>query len=252
MQVSNSISIWNNPIPTIYSSSSFENLNSVDFDGVNEKITVTDDATLDITNDLSLTAWIKTTSTATDGVLTKYPTNANKSYYLGLRSSGQLYCVISSDGNTTNAKAYYTTSATVNDDAWHFICATFTSGTLKLYIDGTEITSVTKLIDGTCNSIYSGTADVEIGTANSLYYVGKVDNAAIWDTTVLSSLDISTLYNSGVPTDLEAYGGSANLVSWWPLGEGSDDETTFADRIGSNTGTGINLEAGDIQSDIPT
>lgn len=231
---------------------SFANEYSVYFDGVDECAYCSDDITLDVSNNLTLSAWVRTTQNTTDFAVSKWSATPNLSYFMGMATGGYLYCGISSDGGTTNAKLYRTTSARINDGNWHHIACTFVSGTLKLYIDGTHITSITSLIDGTCNSINNSSAIFAIGSSSTpdLFWEGYIDEVSIWDTTFLSDSDISTIYNSGKPNDLSDLSLSGNLVSWWRMGDG-DMYPTLTDKAGSNHITMYNMEIGDRVKDIP-
>jgi len=62
-----------------------------------------------------------------------------------------------------------------------------------------------------------------------------VDEPSLWSGAVLSSTDVTTLYNSGVPTDVSAASVSATLVEWWRNGDDPDD----------SLGTGIQGQLGD-------
>lgn len=233
----------------------FANSYSFLFDGVDEYCNVSDDASLDITDNFSVTAWIYTGSN-NEAFASKWFTTGNqRSWFFGTDTSGKLRGIVCSNGSSTIRDYRSTTS--VNDSAWHFVCMTFASGTYKLYVDGSEET-VTKSSDGAVNSIFSGSANLHIGNienAGFFEWTGYIDEVAIWDTTVLSGADISTLYNSGVPTDLSEYAGSANLVSWWRMGEGATwggANWTIPDEVGSNTATSANMEEADRNTSVPS
>jgi len=49
------------------------------------------------------------------------------------------------------------------------------------------------------------------------YFAGKIDNVAVWSTSLTSS-ERSALYNNGSGSDLT---GSSDLAGWWKMGEGS-------------------------------
>ena len=242
--------------PYIYAAPSFVNDYSMLLDGVNESIQVSDDATLDITDKLSLFCWVKTTDTLAH-IISK-SSSTNMAYRLVLENSGKLRAQVSTDGSFAvgTAKNYEYNTA-INDDAWHFVGCTFDGGTFKVYVDGSDVTaSCTKYADASFTTIYANTSILYFGanqTGN--FYSGYIDEASIWDTTVLSSGDVSTLYNSGVPTDLSSYGGSANLVSWWRMGDGATwggSSWSIPDEIGSNTATSVNMEEADRGSTVPS
>lgn len=237
--------------PQTFGGSSFTNEKSLLFDGVDEYVTMSDSASLSVTSNLSLTAWIKTTDTGSGSIIEKWASSGNRSYEMSY-SSGYLYIGVCSNG-VGNRKRVLSTQTDLSDGNWHFVCATFdNSGSVpKLYVDGSEETSTSVLENDTMTTIYDSTTNLTIGGVGTfLYFDGYIDECAIWDTTVLSASDISDLYNSGAPTDLSTYSGSANLVSWWRMGDG-DTFPTITDNVGSNDGTMTNMESGDIVTDTP-
>jgi len=67
----------------------------------------------------------------------------------------------------------------------------------------------------------------------------------------LSSDEVTELYNSGSPGDLDDHSAVANLLSWWYLNT-ADNFPTEVDVIDSVNGTLTNMESGDYDSgDIP-
>ena len=108
-----------------------------------------------------------------------------------------------------------------------------------------------------------------IGTYNpSFYFNGNIDDIAVFDS-ALSSGDVTTIYNSGVPNDLSSlspvgYWRSENSTfsTNWTVtdnGSGSNDGTsanmTIEDRVGdasnstSNNSVSFNMDEVDRESD---
>ena len=81
---------------------------------------------------------------------------------------------------------------------------------------------------------------------------GNIDEVGFFDYS-LTSGQVTSLYNSGVPTDLDNTSGVTAPVHWWRMGDGSDTITTINDvgTTGGNNGTPTNMEAGDIVTDTP-
>lgn len=237
---------------------SFTNTKSVLFGGTNEYYRVTDHASLDITTNLTLSAWVKGAGSGDGaGIVSKDDYGANqRSYDLfkDVSSPSKISAAVSSDGS---AVKYLQSSLTAFDDTWHHVAMTFSSNTVKIYVDGTLDPSPATIVANTVNSIHSGSADVTIGTilnsnAPSAYtFVGNIDEPSIWNATLTDS-EIAEIYNSGDPTDLTTHSKAANLVSWWRMGDDAgDSNTALVDQVGSNDAVGNNLESGDVEEDVP-
>jgi hypothetical protein len=108
-------------------------------------------------------------------------------------------------GNTGTVRAYVgysgsspvaVSSATVNDDAWHHVVATYDGTTIKLYIDNTP--------DGSISAptpTWSTANNVEIGKLSTTrYWDGLIDEFAIYDR-ALSVTEVSNLWNGGNGTN---------------------------------------------------
>lgn len=84
-----------------------------------------------------------------------------------------------------DASAYkqYESSVTAFDSTWHYVGFTFSSGTLKLYVDGVEDTSVTKRADGAVTSIPNSSADIMIAadspSSPANIFTGDIDEVSI-------------------------------------------------------------------------
>jgi len=112
-----------------------------------------------------------------------------------------------------------------------------TSAQPKCYIDGSEETvTSTRLGGGEYASNDDDTGnDIYIGNYHNnglRSWDGNMDEISIWNRK-LSDAEVASLYNSGIPTDLEGING---LIGWWRMEEGTG--TTVADSSeNSNDGT---------------
>jgi len=191
----------------------FPNTYSLDFDGVDDYVSMGNPTELQITGALTLSAWVKTSSATQQKILFK-DDNTNRSYSLGLRPTSLLVRFgIFNGGSFTSV----TSTSTIHDGDWHHIAAVFNPSTsMKVFIDGvleaTNTTSIPATID-------NDPADFEIGRRgdSNYYWNGNVDEASIWDS-ALSDANVATLYNSGLPTDLKTALASTP-VAWWRNGD---------------------------------
>lgn len=101
---------------------------------------------------------------------------------------------------------------------------------------------------------FSLSSSSEIGRAGtSKYFNGKIDEIAFWDTDV--SADISTIYNSGIPDDLN----KTSVVStaparWYRMGDNNGGSGNTVSDIGTNSGA-VNLTLNNSPSfstDVPS
>ena len=97
-------------------------------------------------------------------------------------------------------------------------------GSFKLYIDGSEIQSLSTPSTTTTspnNNLKIGRSDVSGG---GHYFGGLIDEVSIFNTE-LSSPQISEIYNSGTPNDID----SLNPQSWWRMGDSNSGTGNVAD-----------------------
>ncbi len=220
-------------------------------------------SSLNFTTAMTFCGWIKAaTPTGTKAIIAKYNTSVSDRAYLvtNVQASpwDKMQVRLSGNGDNQSGGQFkqYTGSISVFDGNWHFVAYTWNSGTLKLYVDGTEDTGVVKDFDGSFSSIHTNSIALYTGaqfTAPSTVgakFAGLLDEYSLWSV-ALSGAEISQVYNSGTPNDLSAHAQYANLVSWWRYGEGSDGPTTVFDVKGSNNLTGTSLVSGDFTADVP-
>ena len=109
----------------------------------------------------------------------------------------------------------------VNDGKWHHIVGVYDgTETIELYTDGVLQGTNTSAGHGAINT----TSRVAIGGYNNGSAIGSgagdfngdLSNAQIWNTN-LSSAEVVTLYNNGVPLLTGTQPETANLKGWWKM-----------------------------------
>lgn len=221
-------------------------------------LTVNNDASLNITGNLSISAWIKCSAAADAmGIVNKadYGTTTRQ-YYMFVDfapNQTKFGAIVSKDGAVTK---YYRTSAAVATGAWVHVAFTYSSagnGTLKLYVNGAE--DSVSVSNNNMSTLTTSTNPLLIGAIQGngvpgYYMNGKIDEVSIWSAT-LSATDITNIYNSGHPADLSLHAQYANLVSWWRMGDLTDAISSFGilDRKGSNNADPKNAPT--ISTDAP-
>jgi hypothetical protein len=180
-------------------------------------------------------------------IMSKWNSTVSTSWVMSLHGD-VLMVAVKNGGNVKE----YESSVVVGDNKWHQVGFTFVSGTLKLYIDGVEDTSVTKVQDDVVNTIDDSTQAVLIGAVRfsgsySAHFDGRVDQATIWSN-VLSASDMLEAYNGGCPSFLTGNPKYSDLEAWWAMGD-STTYPTIVDQKGSNDGTMVNMSASDFIAD---
>jgi len=77
-------------------------------------------------------------------------------------------------------------------------------------------------------------------------WLGNIDEVALWNTD--ESANVSSIYNSGVPNNLNDL--SNPPLSWWRCGDGDTSPTLTDNGSGGNDGTMTNFTT--FSTDVPT
>jgi len=191
----------------------------------------------------SVSCWFKTTQnvvSVADLVINGGFSTGGKAYILYLDSSEKVgFALDDNSSPTTPAQS----SGSVADGNWHHVVGVRESGNIKLYLDGSLVstqTDTTGNIDSTDPLIIGAGMNASTGVVGN-FYNGEISNVAIWDS-ALSSDDIINLYNNGITQDLNNF--RITPMAWWPLDEHSSyyDGTDWVvrDLENSNDGQGAN------------
>lgn len=224
----------------------FVNTKSIALDGVDDYVDCGNDSSLQITGELSLSAWVKV-STSTSGanaIIAKDNLGSRCFDLFAIGSAGTPRLLI------WNSNSAYGVNATtdIKDNLWHHVVGVFSpSNSLKIYVDGvlegTNSTSVPSSIDNDSVNVTIG----GILSSSTIFfsYLGNIDEVSLFNTE-LSASDVTTIYNSGVPNDIS----SLSPVSWWRCGDGDTAPTLTDNGSASNDGTMTNFTT--FSTDVPT
>jgi hypothetical protein len=165
------------------------------FDGDDDYVEVPDDPSLDLTDTLSLAAWVRPT-TSQEGyarILSReQPGVGNRQYNLGLDSSATRSRTVVDTTSTDSVVVSGT--ATIADDDWHHVAMTFDrNDAVRLYVDGAEVDST-----AVSDSLVSRSSPVVLGSPaqlpGKLLFEGRIDDARIYDR-ALSAQEVTDLYD---------------------------------------------------------
>jgi gliding motility-associated-like protein len=212
---------------------------SLDFDGVNDCIEVSNAAKYNFgTNqDFTVEFWIKTTQNmaADRWIVTKSGYSYNPRWQIGIRS-GKVRISLGDGSNSIIASG----NANVSNNQWHHIAAVFDrSSNVTVYVDGAfdfnqAISSVGNISSAVNLGI--GASSTPIGFVN--YYDGLLDEVRIWNSTITQA-DIIARMNDMINPALYP-----NLIGYYDFNEGVG--TTVFDcaanpRNGNIFGASFNL-----------
>lgn len=233
-------------------------------DGVDDYADTSDTTLTEIEPDdaRSISFWTKPDSTI--NTWKRVWTNGrNGASNLGLivqnNGAKQFHCsFLASSG--ANARAWVIEPFVV--DQWYFVVLTKSTAT--------DETAFTWYINGSLAAISTaagdvGGSDTTAGQGHSIggtvgggaYWDGAIDQFVLWDKE-LSASEVSTLYNGGdSDININDVSFASNIIVYYPLGEGTGDETDTAltEKIDNYEGTAAgdltpkNTEAGDLQSE---
>lgn len=224
----------------------FSNTKSMLFDGVDEEIDLGIGHILfpPGTTKGSWSAWFKSSSSSAQVILSKYDGRVNDIPLL-IRIESNVIKWISRISGTLVSRV---SSSTVNDNQWHHLACIFKGSTnMDIYLDGVlNNGTLSGTIPASLSTVSFDNTIGKVGDVGGSPFNGNIDEVSIWDKG-LSSDEVTEIYNSACPNDLSLHSATANLLSWWRMGEGATFSTnwTIPDEKGSNTGTSVNMEESD-------
>ena len=232
-------------LPIISQPTDFPNTYSLEFDGTDDDVNM-GDINLINTDDYSISAWFKTSTVDTKKML--FSKGRNYRWNLGISVNNKPYL----EHNSVPASIVTVIgTTTVTDGNWHHVIVTADrDGNLSLYIDGNTTPEATADVSSATGTVNEGSYDVYVGayskSSGGNRFTGNIDEVAIFNDRILTSGEVSSIYNSGKSTDLSDESG---LVGYWRFEEGSG-VSALDSSDGGNNGT-INGSAS-YDTDVPS
>jgi hypothetical protein len=173
---------------------------ALDFDGVNDYVEIPDDPSLDITDELTVNAWVKykkQTETGPRDIVW-----SARHWRYSLRRHDDIYQFIIYDTTTGLWQKAETKDITFDKDTWYHLVGTYRNGDkVKIYVNGTlnnEISISTITLNPQTEYIRVGVAQ-GLGTGAE-WFDGAIDDVRIYDR-ALSAQEIRDIYVS-YPSEL--------------------------------------------------
>ncbi|NEQ49145.1 MAG: T9SS type A sorting domain-containing protein [Leptolyngbya sp. SIO3F4] len=172
------------------------------FDGIDDQMVIADHPDLDVTTDVTVSAWIKPDvgfGSFVNGVIqivSKWGANGagNAAYLLGIRENTEKLAPWTYNGTQGT---YAISSATIPADQWSFVAMTITNQEMRVYFNG-ALDTLFMSIRIPQNSNYDLRFGTEASGLLNSYYAGVLDEVRIYKR-ALSGMEIESLYNESNP-----------------------------------------------------
>jgi hypothetical protein len=216
--------------------------NGLDFDGVDDYVNCGNNASLNITSNITVAAWVKTRDCG-NSQHNPYVAKGDTSYALKQRSDNYAEFFIYDGGSWYSA--LYQVNSSFNN-VWHYLAGTYDGQKVKLYVDG--------VLRNTVNHnghIASNNYNLQFGkdaqNTNRLYD-GVLDSVRIYNR-ALSAAEITQLYQWAGDDGIVSGGAGYVMQS----AAGSSGTSTFTLRSSNEARTlTIAIEPDDMASGIDT
>jgi len=218
----------------------FGNTYSVDFDGSNDYMSIPG-----LTSCYAFSCWIKPDSTITSysGIKGNLLGQGTTNWFGGLGGdltgdfTNELITIRPGFGYTSTTDLIPSSSWTHIAIRWEAINSQTNPGGAgyDIFKNGTKVGNVATSSPPTSPLTFS-TGILGARRTSDNFFNGKIDEVGFWSSTVTEA-DIATMYNSGVPGDLEDC--SVSPYGWWRMGDNDGGSgTTITDQgSGGNNGT---------------
>jgi hypothetical protein len=171
---------------------------ALDFDGIGDYVEISENPSLNITNEMTVSAWVYPMPIQSSGGSNQIiqrlnwgsPGSSRNGFFLREGSSGNhepnFYVANGTDWTSVNA-------GSISSNNWHYITGTVKSNDkIRIYVDGNL-----KNEDNFIGNISQYTGGIKIGYERSeLTFNGTIDEVRIWDR-VLTQPEIQTEMNKG-------------------------------------------------------
>ncbi|PKI13148.1 LamG domain-containing protein [Colwellia sp. 12G3] len=152
-----------------------------EFDGVDAHVSIPDNDLLDMSDSLTITAWVYPTKAAQQVIVSKARRNSNKNnYQLSLGAGNTLLFQYNSGGVGKSVSTF----TSVPIDTWSHVAITYTDGVQRFYINGvqTDTGNNTGILDTNDTTLDIGG---EISWDNlpngAFFFEGRIDEVRVYD-----------------------------------------------------------------------
>ncbi len=215
------------------------------FDGVNDAVRIDDADTLDLTNGMTLSAWVKPQSLVNWRTVMLKENGTTHSYALYANTNTN---VPVTEANIGGALRRASGGGQIPVDAWTHLAATYDGAVLKIFMNGAEVGSTAR-----AGGIATSTGPLRIG-GNSIWpewFHGTIDDVRVYQR-ALTLTEIQADMNSPTipppPGDTEPPSAPTNVTATGSFGQVQLGWTAATDNVGV---TRYNVHRSTIASFLP-
>lgn len=172
---------------------------ALDFDGSDDCVYIADSNDFTMNSAMSAFFWVNSNDSSGNPMsIFAHAGDSDFSWKAGTSSLNSfLSTIITNDGDEYSLVKNYESYASILDGDWNYSGFTFNSGTLKLFINGSE-PSLDVIYDESFSSLFDSSVNLTIGCSSNTepgFFNGIIDDLLLFNR-VLSSNEISDLYNN--------------------------------------------------------
>jgi len=186
-----------------------------------------------VTNNFTIEAYVQPTSYATAVIASRQDATPSNGLALQLTSSGQV-AVYVRNGGVNNYRLVATYQSVPLNKKTH-VAASWTGGTVVIYIDGVSVPVQAATTSGTAPTVAGTGGDFSIGRAGAYaveYFPGYISNVAVFDA-VLSAATIRE-HAKG-----KLLGNETNCIGAWSLDNTANDQNSAGNNLTATGGVGF-------------
>ncbi|MCL6259260.1 malectin domain-containing carbohydrate-binding protein [Aquiflexum sp. TKW24L] len=198
--------------------------------------TVPSNSSLNISNAITISAWIRTSGLASKQILSK---GGPDGYELGIFETGKIEFRINRESSGTTYRLYSNQNYPTDGTTWMHVAATFDGTKSQIFINGVIDNSATYAP----TTIKTNTTELQIGARSSNNrWVGDLDELKLYNR-VLSDVEINTLVTVAIPIPaaplLTAPANSAKEISITPTLTWGSSEHAITYNVQVSTSSGF-------------
>jgi hypothetical protein len=180
---------------------------AINFDGVNDRVSIPDASSLNLASGMTLEAWVKPTTVADfrTVILKERLTDLNYGLYAGGADFPTAYMA-------TDSGTHFISSSQLDVNVWAHLAATYDGATFRLFIDGAQVASQAAI----GQPMIPGNGPLSIGgnTVWGEWFKGLIDEVRVYDRP-LSAAEIQTDMSTAVGNPQAANPLPASQVGSW-------------------------------------
>jgi len=164
--------------------------NALDFDGINDYVTVDGACDAIAGGDITISAWVKAPAVnpATQFIISINTADGDNRLLCGTPANTATLSLADSE------PVWRHTTATVIDNTWHHIAYVLDDNfdTITVYVDGSDVLSFTSTVSIFAGDVFSLAQEYDPGMTTGDFYSGQLDDVRIYDR-ALTEAEIATL-----------------------------------------------------------